>query len=84
MEVHSLCSELPLGKVKAIGKCFDETGTRYSRTQPMDLFQCLDVDGLAFGFLCGFGVRKVSIGIHGHGDSTECRQDIGGSPRDLC
>ena len=64
-EVHFGC-EFPLGKVKALGKCFDETGL--SRTQPDGSVSVSRCRRFGVWLLCELGVRKVSIGIHGHGD----------------
>ena len=52
-EVYSLCSESPVGKVKAgLENALMRRVLDIIEPNPMDLFQCLDVDGLAFGFSC--------------------------------
>lgn len=52
-EVHSLCGELPLGKVKAgLENALMRRVLDLVEPNPMDLFRCLDVDGLGFGFYC--------------------------------
>lgn len=60
VDVHSLCSDRPLRKVKAgLENAFMRRVLDLVEPNPVDLFDSVDIDGLEFGFSCvGLGFDR--------------------------